>query len=85
MDIGEVEGLKKLTIAPIAGMGDEVDFGEAGRGDIPVLGADGDVVLEQGAGLGAAVEAAADLPFASLQAAVHGAGTDPAHLPLQSR
>jgi hypothetical protein len=51
MDIGEIEGLQKLAVGPIAGMGDEVDLGEAGRGDVPVLRADGDVVFEQGAGL----------------------------------
>ncbi len=74
MDIGEIEGLEKFTVGPIAGMGDEIDLGEARRGDVPVLSADGDVMLEQGAGLGTAVQSAADLPFAILQAAVDGCG-----------
>ena len=80
VDIGEIEGLEKFAVGPSAGMRDQVDLGEAGRRDVPVLRPDGDVMFEQGAGLGAAIEPAADLAFAGLQATIDRAGADPAQL-----
>ena len=48
----------------------------AGLGDVPVVGADGDVVLEQAAGLGAAAATVLALRFAWSQQAVNLRSTD---------
>ncbi len=50
-----------------------------------MLGAHRDVVLEQSAGLGAAVEATAHLPLPGLEAAVNRAGTDGLELAIHGR
>jgi hypothetical protein len=76
MDVGEIEGLHKLAVGGVAGVGDQVDFGKARDRDIPVVRLEGDVVLEERPGLRAAVEPALQPPFAALEAAIDGAGAD---------
>jgi len=83
VDVGQIEGMSELAVGAVAGVGDQVDLGEAGLGDIPVIGFDRDVVLEQRAGLGAAVEAAAQHPLAGLEPAVDLARADGAQLTLE--
>ena len=51
-------------------MGDQIDFGKAWGFDIPGVGFDGDVVFEQGAGLGAAVKPPLELGFPGFESAV---------------
>ena len=51
-------------------MRDQIDFGKAWGLDIPGVGFDGDMVFEQGAGLGAAVEAPFELGFSHFESAV---------------
>ncbi len=58
---------------------------EAGGGHVPVLGLDGDMVLEQRPGLRAAAEVPAQLPFLILEAAIDGAGADGQQLTLYQR
>jgi len=76
VDVGEVEGLDEVAVGTVAGMGDQVDLGEARGSDIPVLGLDGDMVLEQGTGLRAPVEAAAQPMFGLPEVAIDRAGAD---------
>ena len=53
-NIGDIEGLGILTKGNAAVVGNKVDFDEAGESFIPVgKGANGDVMLEQGAWFGA--------------------------------
>jgi hypothetical protein len=47
-------------------MGDEVNLHKARNVDIPMLGPNGDVVLEERAGLGASIEASLELGFVGL-------------------
>src|SRR2546429_660897 len=56
VDIGEVQRMHELAVPEATAMGDEVNLGEAGGGDIPPVGLHGDGMLEYAAGLGAAVE-----------------------------
>jgi len=51
-------------------VGDQIDFGKAWGLDIPGIGFDGDMVFEQRAGLGAAVEAVLELGFSYFEPAV---------------
>jgi hypothetical protein len=46
----------ELAVAQAAAVGDEVDLREARDGDVPAIGLEGDVVLEQGARLGPPVQ-----------------------------
>ncbi len=71
-----------LAIQRGAAMGDQIDLAEAGRGDVPAASSDRDVVLEERAGLGAAVLATSELLLVGLQAAVDGARADGQHLAL---
>jgi hypothetical protein len=52
MDVGQVERVHELTVPEVAAMGHQIDLGE----HVPAVGPEGDVVLEQGAGLGAPVQ-----------------------------
>lgn len=63
-------------------MGDQVDLGKAGDSDIPMLGLDRDVVLEQGAWFRAPVEAAAQPLFFLTEVAIDRAGADDVEVAL---
>ena len=82
MDVGQVQRVHELPIAQAAAVGNEVDLGEAGNGHVPPIGLEGDVVFEQGAGLGAAVQPLANLAAVRGQPAIHLARADGQHLPL---
>src|SRR2546426_4918474 len=69
-------------VAQAAAVDHEVDLGEAGNGHVPPIGLERDVVFEQGAGLGAAVQPLADLAAVRGQATIHLARADGQHLPL---
>jgi hypothetical protein len=56
-------------------MGHQVDLGKAGGRDLPVLGPDRDVVLEEGAGPRAPVEVA-ELPFPLAEVPIDRPGAD---------
>lgn len=60
----------------------QIDLGEARHGDVPVLGFDRDVVLEQRPRFRPPIEAARESPLPAVQAAVDGAGADGAKLPF---
>ena len=80
VDVGHVQRMGELAIGPVAGVGHQVELGEAGGGDVPVVGLQRDVVLEQGPGLGPAIAARRELPLDGRQASVDLARTDGAEL-----
>jgi hypothetical protein len=84
-DVGEVEGVAELAVGTTPGVGDQIDFCEAGVGDVPAVGLDGDGVFEQGTGLGASVEATAARGLARLETTVDGAGADLEELAFEGR
>ena len=55
-------------------MRDQLDLDETGDGDLPAIDFERDVVLEQGAGLGPAIEMAVQGLAAVVEDAIHGAG-----------
>jgi len=56
VDVGEVQRMHELAVSEAAAMGDEVNLGEAGGGDVPPVGLYRDVMLEQAARLGASIQ-----------------------------
>jgi hypothetical protein len=82
LDVDDVQGVGELASGRGAAMGDEIELGEAGDGDIPVIGLQGNVVLEEGAGLGAAVAPGLEVALVRRQAPIDLPGTDPAELGL---
>ena len=60
MKVGEVQPVRELSLPAVAGMRDQVDLGQPGRGHIPTVGFHRKVLLPQRARLGAPVAA----PFA---------------------
>ena len=70
----------KLTVRAMAGMGHQVQLGEARDRHVPVIGLQRDVVLEQRPGLGPAIAACRELPLDGRQAPVDLARTDGAEL-----
>ncbi len=51
-EVDEVEGIGKGAGEGVAAVGDGVGFEEAGAGFVPLVGLDGDLVAEEGAGFG---------------------------------
>ena len=84
-DIGLVDGIAELSIGIIAAVGDGIDLGEFWGFHVPVLGADRDVVFEQGPGFGPSIEAFSDQGFLLSQSSVDLAGADGEELPLEGR
>jgi hypothetical protein len=66
-------------------VGDQVHLGKARGRHVPVVGLEGDVMLEQRPWLRAAVEAALEPPRAPPEAAIDRAGADGAELLLHLR
>jgi hypothetical protein len=64
-------------------VGNQIDFGEAGRVHIPGIGLQRNVVLQPGSRLGAAVPSFSDAAFPSLQAVVDSSRADAEQLPFQ--
>jgi len=83
-DVGAVEGVSVLPVSGVATVSDEVGLRGPRAGDVPPLRLDGDLVFEQGAGLGAAVEAAPQPLAVGLEQAVDDAGADGAQPVLDS-
>src|SRR5688572_12949287 len=72
--------MDELARLGVARVRDQVGFGKAWGLDVPGIGFDGDVMFEQGSGLGASVEAPLELVFFRLQSAVDLARRDRAQL-----
>ena len=68
-----------------AGMRDQIDFGEAGLANVPVVGLDGNVMLQQGARFGPTVDPFFELALLGAEPIVDGAGTEAEQLLFQSR
>lgn len=60
VDVSQVQGMDEFSLPGIPAMGYQVDLAEPGRGHVPTVGLDRDVVLQQTARLGAPL----DPPFA---------------------
>jgi len=58
------------------GMRDQIDFDIARLRHVPMFRANGDLMFEQGAGLGASIQAAFEFEFMRLQAAIDLARTN---------
>ena len=56
VDVGEVQRMTAVSGGRAAGMRDQIDFGEAGLANVPVVGLDGNVMLQQGARFGPTVD-----------------------------
>ncbi len=74
VDIREIEGMSELPLRTAARVRDQVDLGETRAGDIPVVGLDRDVVLEQGSWFGPTVDAPSQLDSSWAGAAGRSAG-----------
>jgi hypothetical protein len=72
VDVGDIGGVKKISRSRVAGVRDQIDLGKARHLNIPGVGFDGDVMLEQGGGFGASVEAVFESTLFGLQASVDG-------------
>ncbi len=76
VDVREGEGVDEFPVGALAGMGHEVHLGEAGDGHGPPVRPEGDVVVQEGAGCGAPVEAAREPSLGGLQPSVHLPGAE---------
>ena len=76
VNVGDIERVDELALFGVARVGDQIGFGKAWGFDIPGVGFDGNMVLEQRAGFGAPVETLFQLALLGLEAAVDGSGTD---------
>ena len=76
VDVGDVEGVKKISRSRVAGVRDQIDLGKARGLDVPGVGFDRDVMFEQGAGFGVPVEVFFELTLFGPQASVDGGRTD---------
>jgi len=85
VDIGDVEGMGKLSTGRVAGMRDQVHLRESWNFHVPMLSPHRDLMLEQGARPGATVNPSLPLQPLDSQAAVHLPRTDLQQLLLDSR
>src|SRR5437870_4798445 len=76
LDVGDIQGVSEFPLARIAGMRDQVDFGETRGSHIPAIGFHRDMVFEQMARLGATVDPPLPLGLVRLQSAVDLPGTN---------
>ena len=53
LNVGEIQRMEEVPIGAVARVTHQVHLGEAGLGDVPVIGLDRNVVLQQRAGFGA--------------------------------
>ena len=74
VDIGEIERVQAVALAHGPAVRDQLDLDETGDGDLPAIDFERDVVLEQGAGFGTAIEVALQGLAAVVEDAIHGAG-----------
>ena len=77
--------MDELAVGRVARVRDQVDLREAWRGDVPAIGFDGDVVLQERARLGAAIEAPSELSLVRLKAPVHLPGAEGEELCFERR
>ena len=82
MNVGDVERVDELAFFGVGAVRDQIGLGKARGFDIPGIGFDWDVVLEQGAGFGASVETLFQLALFGLESPVDGSGTDREELVL---
>jgi hypothetical protein len=82
VNVGDVERMDELALLGVARVRDQIGFGETGSSHIPGVGLDGDVVLQQCARLGTAVESFFEKPSFGLEPPVDGRGTDRKQLSL---
>src|SRR5215469_11424933 len=71
VNVGQVQGVSKLSVGRIARMRNQINLAESWRFYIPAIGLYRNVVLQQYSGFGAPINFPLLLPFAALQAPVH--------------
>ena len=67
-----------------AGMRDQIDFGKTRLVDVPAVGLEGNVMLQQGAGSGPTVDSFFELPLFEAEPVVDGARTEARQLLFQA-
>jgi len=77
VDVGQVQRVHELAVGAIAGMRDQVDLGEAGDLDVPAVGLQRNLVLQERPRLRPAVLPFPQLLFERPQGAIHLAWTHP--------
>ena len=80
LNVGEIQRMEEVPIGAVARVTHQVHLGEAGLGDVPVIGLDQNVVLQQRAGFGAPIPPSADRALGGRQQAIDLARADGAHL-----
>ena len=80
MDVGQVQRVQEVSVRAVARVAHQVHLSEARFGDVPVVGLDRNVVLQQGARLGTAIDAAPHRPFVGREQAIDLARADGADL-----
>ena len=83
VDVGDVQGVRELPVARVATVRDEVDLGEARGGDVPPVGPQRDVVLQEPPRLGPAVPPGLPRPPVRGEAPIHLPGAQPEQLRLE--
>src|SRR5213596_2111317 len=76
VNVSQIERISELAAGRIARVRDQIDFRKTGHLHLPVIGLDGDHVLEQRAGLGLPIEPVLDALLAGSQPAVDLARAD---------
>lgn len=85
VDVREVQGVRELPVARVAAVGHQVDLGEAGDGDVPPIGSQRNVLLQERPRLRAPVAPGLAGPPGGRQPSVHLAGTQAEQLRLDRR
>src|ERR1700691_4277653 len=85
MDIGQVQGMRKLSVSRVATMRHQVDLAEPSRRHVPTVGLHRDVMLQQRARLGASVDTPFPLALSRPQAPIDLPSTDAQKLLLHRR
>src|SRR5881628_1395626 len=67
VDVGEIERVDELSVRAVATMADQVDLREPRTGGLPSVDLQGDVMLEKGSRLGAAVQTPVHLTLVRLK------------------
>src|SRR5262245_144402 len=82
VDVGEVQRMTAVSRSAVAGMRNQIDFGEAGLVNVPAIGK---MVFQQGSRFGPTVDSFRELPLSDAEPIVEGAGTEAQELLFEPR
>ena len=83
VNVGEVQRMAAVSRSAAARMRDQIDFGETRLPNVPAIGLDGNVMLQQGARFGPTVDPFFELVLLGAEPVVDGAGTETEQLLFQ--